>query len=150
MRRLARVGLPLALGLAAAGCNSFKYFDIHVMFDPATFSSTSVRTISVCKMTTSGADSKSFIIDKNCPPTSNTDPLDMGIFEYSSFADSGTITFKFEGFQDSGEKPECLIGTGMQSVQVSGETTIKADLTVAKTGMGCSLVTPPTGADAGM
>jgi hypothetical protein len=137
--------MVVVLAGLAAGCNDFKYFDIHVMFSGSF--GTAVKEVSVCRVTVSGADSKTFRILDNCPPAVG---YDVGKFEFSSFADSGTMNFKVDTYTGLGEKPECINGSGTVAVPVSGGTTLMADLTINKTGAGCSTVTPVTGADGGM
>jgi hypothetical protein len=129
--------------LAGAGCNTFKYFDIHVTFDPATFNTSTVREIAVCRVTVSGADSASFRM-MNCPGHSNTAPLEVGLFEYSSFADSGMMTFKLETIIGAVEKAACKSGEGNVAVPVAGPVTIMADMKIIKTASppGCNSTTP--------
>jgi hypothetical protein len=137
--------LPLALA-GAAGCNEYKYYDIHVSFDPGTLDSSQTGLISSCQVTVSGADSASFRLLKNCPPHNSTAPLDVGAFEYSSFADSGTMNFTVDVYTGMGQKAECKLGTGMTSVKITGETTLTGNLVVANTGNApCTNVTPPGG-----
>jgi hypothetical protein len=131
----------LALALAAGGCNTYKYFDIDVSFDPLTFDSTDVATISICRVTVSGADNGQFEI-ANCPPHSVTAPLEVGPFEYSSFADSGTMTFKVDTFTSKGQTDNCKNGFGMVPIPVTSATTITGTLQIAKTGPGCLNTTP--------
>jgi hypothetical protein len=142
LAKLTALALPLLLG---AGCNTFKYFDIHVSFDPLTLDSTQSKLVSVCKVTVSGADSTNFTLkDTVCPNHGTVAPLEVGVFEYSSFADSGTMNFKLEAFTGLGEKPECILGTGTAAVAITSATTLTGDLVIKKTGMACTAVTPPT------
>jgi hypothetical protein len=144
---LGRLALALALPLlAGAGCNTFKYFDIHVTFDPATFNTSSAAEVSVCRVTVSGADSASFrLSDTSCPSHNNVAPLEVGVFEYSSFADSGIMNFKLETFVGQVEKADCKSGEGTVAVPVTAATTIKADLKVVKTASPPCLSTTPIG-----
>ena len=138
LRVLLLACLPLVLA-AASGCKTYKYFDVQVKFDPATFTSTDVFTINVCQVTVTGADSDQFILEPmtcvNRSPVGN--PLTGGKFEFSTFADSGTMTFKLDGYQGTSVSPACLIGSGMTSIKVTSTMTLTGDLTVAKTGNGC-------------
>jgi hypothetical protein len=94
-------GLPrlplLAVVLGAAlvgGCNTYHYYDIDVKFmSPFTESQASVMKL--CLVDVSGAASDTLALD--CPPDKYPD---LGTFEYATFADSGTITFTFDGFFD--------------------------------------------------
>jgi hypothetical protein len=140
--KLSTRGLGLvALALAAGGCNTYKYFDVDVAFDPLTFDSTDVRTISTCLVTVSGADNKQGEL-KDCPPGSNTAPLEVGVFEFSTFADSGTMTFKVDTYTSKGLTDNCKNGSGMVSIPVTSATTITGTLQIAKTGPGCLNTTP--------
>lgn len=145
----ALVLLPLLFG--AASCHSYRYFDIHVRFDPATFDSPRAFRVKTCRVTVSGADSGSAIIpDGKCPNRTNTgDSLDAGVFEFSSFAESGMVSFRVQVFENIGEKPECILGEGTVSVPV-GATTSMADLSIKSTGQpGCPNGPGPTNPDGG-
>lgn len=140
------LGLAGAFGLLGTGCSEYKYFEVHVKFDLNMFTSATAQDIQFCKVTVSGADSSNFRIG-NCPPPVNAlPPLDVGVFTYSSFADSGTMTFKLDAYTSMNElRPECIFGTGMTSIAVSSPMTIMTSLTVGKSGNpSCSDVTPPT------
>jgi hypothetical protein len=100
----------LLLGLAAlgaGGCKDFTYFDIAVMTDP-TFQYGQIQN---CHMSVSGVESHDFVINSNrasCPPTSPS----LGIYEYSSLADSGQLTFTMKLYRKEAESPACLMGQG--------------------------------------
>jgi hypothetical protein len=119
-----------ALLLGASGCHTFKYFDIDVSFDPA-MDSAEIKTIARCRILVSGADSDNFILEK-CPNRALGDPHHVGMFEYSSFADSGTLTFEFQGFTGQKDTPACQLAGGKVPVAVSGLTTIMSALSVTK------------------
>ena len=116
--------------LGASGCHTFKYFDIAVSFDPA-MDSADIRTISRCRILVSGADSDNFIMDK-CPNHVAADPHGGYAFEYSSFADSGTLNFEFQGFVGLRDTAACQIADGKVPVTVSGLMTIPSALLVTK------------------
>jgi hypothetical protein len=152
LRRLAVVALPAVLATGAAGCHTYKYFDMHVALDPATFDVVSAYTIMLCQVTVSGADSDRFTLDaagahKNatgCPNlTGKGDALDAGSFEFSSFADSGTMKFTVDVFNGPGTQ-NCIFGTGESDVKVTSAVTIAGSVSVAKTGTGCATGTPGT------
>jgi hypothetical protein len=119
-----------ALLLGASGCHTFKYFDMTVSFDQ-TMDSADIRTISRCRILVSGADSDNFIMDK-CPNHAATDPHGPYVFEYSSFADSGTLSFAFEGFVGLRDTDACKLAQGTTAVAVSSLMTIPSALTVMK------------------
>jgi hypothetical protein len=140
--KLAMAGLVLAAG----GCNTYKYFDIDVSFDPDStgtgFDSTEVAQISTCRITVSGADSATSDL-RNCPPPpTSTAPFEVGPFEYSSFASSGTMTFTVVTYTGLGQMDACKNGLGTVSIPVTGLTTIPGKLVIEKTGAGCSGTTP--------
>lgn len=120
-----------ALLLGASGCHTFKYFDMTLSFDPA-MDSAEIRTISRCRILVSGAESNNFILDK-CPNHSNlADPHVGYVFEYSSFAESGTLNFTFEGFVGLRDVDMCKIAQGSAAVAVTGLMTIPSMLTASK------------------
>jgi hypothetical protein len=147
--RFARLALPLLLALGGVGCHTYKYVDVAVDFDPVTFTNANdVFRILVCKVTVSGADSAVFNLPNNrpadrpmaaiCPNHTGTgDSYSAGTFEWSTFADSGNLTFKIEGFDSTGAQPNCLVGSGMTTIPVSGMMTIPGTLTMAKVADGC-------------
>jgi hypothetical protein len=133
--KAAALVLPLLLG--ASGCHEYKYVNVPASFEQASFDDSEIGTIHTCKITVSGADSDSFYLAK-CPDLSKTDPHDLGTFEYSTFADSGTLKFELEAFTGLNQTDACRIGAGSVTVPVSGLTTIMANpLIVVQTGPGC-------------
>jgi hypothetical protein len=139
---LAALALPVVLG--ASGCHTFKYVDMTVSFDQSV-DDADILAIHDCRMLVTGADSDSFLI-ASCPPAPTVpDPHVGPVFEFSTFADSGTLHFEFKGFQGLVETPDCLVLDGKQDVPVTSMTTIPASINVTKTGMGCqNNVTPPS------
>src|ERR1043165_3136327 len=110
LRRLRRLqggvaGLVLAV-VVGGGCSQYHYYDINVKFDLSTGwvgGVSEISTIQRCKMTVSGADSGSMIMGnaQNCPPMTVAGPgTDVGIVEFSTFADSGNLVFPFSGYDD--------------------------------------------------
>jgi hypothetical protein len=121
-----------ALFLGASGCHTFKYFDIHVTFDPGSgFDDASVKSINDCRVLVTGADSDSFILGK-CPNRGSINPLDVGNFEFSSFAETGTMNFEVKTFIGLADKPACQVGDGKVAIPVTAATTITGDLMIAK------------------
>ncbi len=156
LSRLAMLALPMLLG--AAGCNTYKYFDVTAAFDEGTFDDSEILTISRCRILVSGADTGNFILNR-CPNAVAADPH-TGItastpegysFEFSTFADSGTLNFELQAFVGQVDKPECMIGEGKVPVPVTSATTLMGNLSVTKNpafSPACSNVSPPT--DGGM
>jgi hypothetical protein len=140
----------LKLGLAAtallgAGCNEYKYFDIHVAFDPAMYDSRDTGLVTLCQVTVSGAASGKFTLPPGlCPNRVGGAATDAGTFEFSTFADSGTVTFQVDTYTGAGLQPDCITGTGMTPVAVAGPSTIKAEVVIKKTGKAaCTNTTQP-------
>ena len=139
---LAALALPLLLG--AAGCHTYKYVDGSVSFNQAVDDS-DILAVQRCIIVVSGADSDTFLL-KNCPNPNEPDPHVGPTFEFSTFAESGTLHFELQGYQGLTNKPECLLLDGKLDVPVTGATTIMAPpIDVTKFGPGCQTnVTPPT------
>ena len=87
--------LAVVLGGLATGCSTYHYYDIDVQFmSPFTLSEASVMKL--CVVNVSGAESGT--VEVNCPPEHYPD---MGTFEYSTFVDSGSLTFTFNAYYDA-------------------------------------------------
>jgi hypothetical protein len=142
-RRLVRILPAFALAsflvVLGAGCNSYRYYDIHATFDSTAFTRADAFSVMVCRVTVSGADSAVFRLPMGqCPNMIvGNDPLDAGRFEFSTFASSGNLTFTLETFQPSGEMPQCKNGLGMLTLPVTSLVTTTGDLKIMKTGMSC-------------
>jgi hypothetical protein len=90
--------LCAALSIAAlvSGCNTYHYYDIDVKAaSPVT--QTQISGMQFCQILISGADSHTINWTQGigCPPQGFPD---IGSFEFSSYADSGNITFTFNGY----------------------------------------------------
>jgi len=134
----ALVAVSALVTLGSAGCKDYTYFDVHVKFDPATFSG-QVGRVQACHLFVTGAESNDYGIadnTRNCPPPNAG--LDMGIFEYSALADSGQLTFTMKVYKSTMESEACLFGEGSVSATLPAPmTTNMLDLTVVQMGMGC-------------
>jgi hypothetical protein len=134
----------LLLGLAATasvGCKDLHYFDVNVLFTGFGAGS-AVSTIETCHVYVTGADTADFYVTKNCPPPNSG--VTMGVFEYSTNADSGSLTFTMKTYNGIPEDPNCAIGSpgccrfGEGSVTIPiGATTVNGELMVMPTGGGC-------------
>jgi sorbitol-specific phosphotransferase system component IIA len=105
------------------GCNTYHYYDITVMSQsPVTVTETS--GMNVCTLVVSGAasDALDLSMTLGCPPSGSN----IGTFEYATFADSGNITFTFNGYSQQ-------IDPGM--LCTSNKVTLPADGTITQTGM---------------
>jgi hypothetical protein len=130
--------LALLMLAGAAGCSQYHYYDIDVALD-TNFSQLELSGIQTCHLTVTGADSFSGPIttDKSHPGVCQfTNGRNLGTIEYSSLADSGSLTFKFDVFDDPNPTPNCLTGEGTVTTPVSG-TTVTQSLTVVR-GAGCA------------
>jgi hypothetical protein len=94
-------------------------------------------------LTVSGADSGTIVsgLENNCPPmTAAGIGTDMGITEFSTFADSGQLTFTFSAYDDSSLTDACKTGQGVKMVPATSASTTPVAITVEKIAPGC--VTP--------
>jgi len=126
----------LLLGLAATasvGCKDLHYFDVNVVFT-GFGAGGSVSTIEVCHVYVTGADKADFYVTKNCPPPNSG--VTMGVFEYSTNADSGDLTFTMQAYNGIPEDTQCLFGQGAVTIPI-GATTVNGELMVMPTGGGC-------------
>ena len=148
-----RRALPLLFALTGLGCHTYKYIDVTVAFDPVTFTNVNdVFKIKRCRVTVSGADSGVGRLDEaKCPNhTGMGDSYSGGIFEFSTFADSGNLTFHLEGFQGDGELPNCKVGDGTTSLPLSSTMTVEGTLKVTKVSDGCQSGGNPLPTDGSM
>ena len=137
--RAALAALVLLAG--ASGCHTFKYFDVHVSFDQGIDDGT-LGSISRCRVLVTGAESASFVLEK-CPNrATNGDPHDVGVFEYSSFAESGTLNFELRAYTGLNETPNCLLAEGKVAIPVTAATTIMGTLAATQMGNGCPNTSP--------
>jgi hypothetical protein len=83
----------------------------------------------------SGEDSGSFRIGpnrQNLPLQGGSTTL--GIVEFSTFADSGTLNFKVEAYASNVTVPSCKVGEGTKSITATSASTVMDSLVVNKTG----------------
>jgi hypothetical protein len=125
--------------VGAAGCNEFHYYDVDVKFNGDTtaggFTGLELTSIQVCIMTVSGADSSSTRLGPNrqgLPLAPGNTAL--GVVEFATFADSGTLNFKVEAYNSSNTSAACKVGEGTTSIMAGSTTTVTGMLTVTKMG----------------
>jgi hypothetical protein len=135
MKRFGRFsrGLPLAavllstLGAAlAGGCDTYHYYDITInSMSPVTVTETS--SMNFCQVLVSGAASDNIPLTMNvgCPPVGSG----IGTIEYATFADSGNITFTFNGYSQQVD-PAMLCTTASKTLQASDTITQMATITL--------------------
>jgi hypothetical protein len=119
-----------ALLLLGAGCNTYHYFDISVSFGQIGVEE--AGGIKICNVFVTGADTDQFTLpttgDKShvtCPVGANFP--DLGTFEYSTFADSGTLKFTLNAYND--------VPPLENAICISGSTSVSASASITHTGM---------------
>jgi hypothetical protein len=140
MRRVLLAMVLASASLGAVGCSEFHYYDIDVTFDTSSgqFAGINeVSTVQVMRMLVSGADNADFQIGPNANGLPLVTGAHLGVFEFSTFADSGQLTFTAMAFDDATSNPACLTGQGMKTVEASSTITNTVMLTVNKTAVGC-------------
>jgi hypothetical protein len=135
MKRLRRL-LWLAALLGISGCNTYHYFDVTIVFD-STLPEEQVGFLQSCSVLVSGAATDSNHLPMNppgaksyCPVTDFHNFPTLGTFEYSTFADSGKLTFTFQGFDYTMQAPMYQCAMGSVDVNATSEVTQTATLTV--------------------
>jgi hypothetical protein len=107
------------------GCKDYSYYDVDVTFDALGFAGT-IGSVQACHMFVTGAETHDYDINDNsrgCPPPNVG--LHMGVWEYSSLADSGQLTFTMKVYNKAqefdachGGQPASLVGQGSKSVSL--------------------------------
>jgi hypothetical protein len=141
MRHLLLALLLASASLGAAGCSEYHYYDVDVTFDTSSGQFAGINeisTIQVMVMGVSGADTGAIQIGPNANGLPLVTGSHLGVFEYSTFADSGQLTFNVRAYDDATSNPDCQTGLGMKTVEASSMITNTVMLTVMKTGVGCS------------
>jgi hypothetical protein len=130
-RSSARLFGLLALGLLALGaaaCNSYSYYDLDLKWGTG-FDFTKISTIQDCHLLVSGAANDDITLEPKKCSTATTG--DMGMVEYSTFADSGSITFTLTASTKPSD-PNCKLGEGSttlatgKAVRIPGTVTATA------------------------
>ncbi len=134
MARLFLVPAVLWLGLSAGACSSYSYYDLDLKFGSG-FDVVKIGSIYSCHLVVTGASSDDVVLDPAHCKTATTGEL--GTVEYSTFADSGNITFTLKAFQYPEANPNCELG--------EGSTTLAAGNAVRKTGTVTAMATTPAG-----
>jgi hypothetical protein len=132
--------LALAVvALGGAGCDTYHYYDMDLQFDtsPGKFTTATVGEAQYCRIVVSGADSHEIDLDNCALNSDNSNTMDVGTFEFATFADSGTLTFTVDAYTAITPTPQCLYGTGTTSIQASSTVTQKGTLVIEPDGTGC-------------
>jgi hypothetical protein len=127
MKRSSMKRLPLLvmalLSLSAAACSSYSYYDLDLKWGTG-FDVVKIGSIQFCHLLVSGAATDDVQLNPaNCKTATSGD---MGMVEYSTFADSGSITFTLNAYTYPDGNPNCKLG--------EGSTTLEAGKAVRKTG----------------
>jgi hypothetical protein len=126
---LSGVGLVLLLALSAGGCNSYSYVDLDLQTG-AGFSIVTIGDVSNCHVFVTGATTDDFTLSTAVCHSIDTATGEIAKIQYSTFADSGSVTFTLKLFQGGQEVDGCLIGNVAATIPIeSGKTT---PLTVLK------------------
>jgi hypothetical protein len=140
MKRLALWFALFPLALLTQACSTYSYFDVDLKLGDGFTNVVQVSRITNCYLNVSGADNANFqLADTACHPDSNTLSVsrDLGKVRYSTFADSGDVTFKLTLFERDPSRPECELGHGSTTLTISSGNTVAGALTVPLTGTGC-------------
>jgi hypothetical protein len=125
------------LALGAAGCDTYHYYDMDLMFGSDFGGAANVGMAQLCRVDISGADSHEFTLDA-CGLLSGTSNIqNVGIFEFATFADSGTLTFTVDAYNGTPPTPTCLFGVGTTSLPASSQVTTTGTITIEPMGTGC-------------
>jgi hypothetical protein len=126
---LALLLLPLAF--ATQACNTYSYLDVDLTVGTGFETSTTTGLITNCHVFVTGAAKDDFALEvADCRADPGTKEIKK--LQYSTFADSGTLTFQLRLFEKGFQSDGCEIGNGMQSVTIdpgktSALTVVKAD-----------------------
>jgi hypothetical protein len=125
MRRLLPALVLGAVALGAAGCNEYHYYDIKVAYDGAQFMPNNISMVQDCHVFVTGADTADFYLEGPC--TSGVGSTNIGVFEFATFADSGTLNFTIRTFVGGIEFEDCLFGTGTKAIPATSAITTADD-----------------------
>jgi hypothetical protein len=125
--------LPLVVSVQA--CNTYSYFDVDMKLGTG-FDVVAIGRIFSCHMFVTGAATDDFTLDYVTCHNINPGTRDIGKIQYSTFADSGSLTFTLRLFEKM-ESDACQIGVGATTLAVDKSKTVAGDLTAPYTPPGC-------------
>ncbi len=122
-----------AASLLGLGCNSYHYYDVKLQVDQGSLPIEKAGYLQLCRIVVSGAETDLITLPSDgskvaCPIGSNF-PV-IGTFEYATFADSGKLTFTFEGFDSTPAADKFHCATGSVDFTAGGTITQMMTLTV--------------------
>ena len=110
----------MPLTLAAQACSNYSYVDLDIKLGSG-FNTVTINQIEVCHMFVTGAATDDFSArTRGCARPPARPRVDMGMFEYSTFADSGNLTFTLKLFEYPESNAACEIGVGSTTVTLPG------------------------------
>ena len=124
--------LLLPAALVTQACNTYSYLDVDLQVGAGFETSTTTGLITNCHVFVTGAAKDDFALEVADCRVPDPSTHEIKRIQYSTFADSGTVTFQLRLFEKGFQSDGCEIGNGMQSVTIdSGKpsplTVVKAD-----------------------
>ena len=113
-----------AVALGAAGCSEYHYHDIRVAYDGAQFNPNMISQVQKCHVFVTGADTADFYLEGPCINGAAT--TNIGVFEFATFADSGTLNFMIRTYVGV-EFDNCLFGSGTKAIPATSAITTTDD-----------------------
>jgi len=132
-RGILMMGLLALAASGAAGCSTYHYYDIDVQMATSgtgMFGAVDeISRIQIVVMTVTGADSgqKQFGLGNGFPISAAGH---LGVIEYSTFVDSGTLNFTVDAYDNDSPQAACKVGTGTLMMPATGNTTNTGMITV--------------------
>ena len=118
------------LSLGSVGCDTYHYFDVKVVFDETSLPIDAAGNLKFCEVVVSGADKRLEQLPTESAQSSNSKVVcpigsnypTLGTFEYTTFTDSGKLTFTFQGYYDTPAMSSFQCATG--SIDFNADSTI--------------------------
>jgi hypothetical protein len=120
---------------------TIDYYDIKVAYDGAQFNPNMISQVQRCHVFVTGADTSDFYLEGKC--TNGTATTDIGVFEFATFEDSGTLNFTIRTFVGV-EFDNCLFGSGTKAIPATSATTTADDPNSAADDLIINMPSTPT------
>ena len=132
--------LTLAALILGAGCNTYHYYDITVSF--GSIGVEEAGGIKICQVAVTGADTYDATLPTSTPGAKAVCPIgsnypDLGTFEYSTFTDSGHLTFTLNAFNQTNLNPSGICISGSTTLAASSEITHTGTITLTQGSQSC-------------